>query len=217
MEGRSTRSKGATLETGLEFYRPSSSKDNRPDLYELYKNLDVRYFNGELKRAGFTVDWGQNMRRTSGFTDTKKRYIRISWEIHSLLPEEDLMATLLHEMIHVKCFQHKWDASSHWHCGKFVEEMERINKIGPYKVVLSHELPEKVYEKLHPHEWKCRSCGYIIQLTTRTIPASWLIFEVDLPDVTDDQQCRVALWYTLENWAVPSPDRIFLGIGFEDQ
>ncbi|XP_051165661.1 DNA-dependent metalloprotease SPRTN-like [Leptopilina boulardi] len=170
MEGRSTRSKGAALEAGLEFYQPASRKDGRPDIHKLYNDLDSRYFNGELKQVGFTVGWGQNMRTTSGFTDTKNRFIRISWEIHSLLPEEDLMATLLHEMIHVKCFQHKWDVSNHWHCGKFIEEMERINKIGPYKVVLSHELPEKVYEKLHPYEWKCRSCGYILRLTTRTTP-----------------------------------------------
>lgn len=74
------------------------------------------------------------MTTTSGYTNFSGREVRISWEIHRLLPEEELMGTILHEMIHVKLFHRRDDVDSIYHTRAFQEEVERINAMGPYRV-----------------------------------------------------------------------------------
>ncbi|XP_043476311.1 DNA-dependent metalloprotease SPRTN-like [Leptopilina heterotoma] len=157
MSGRVTRSQQLPLAEGLRFSKHPCTTDERPDLRGLYGQLDQNYFDGGLAAAGYTIGWGRRMKKTSGYTDLPLRIVRISWEIHRLLPEKELIGTLLHEMIHVKLFHHRNDADSFSHKGEFKKEMRRINKIGPYRVVIHHNLPRKVLYQLRPYVWKCRS------------------------------------------------------------
>ncbi|XP_043472062.1 DNA-dependent metalloprotease dvc-1-like [Leptopilina heterotoma] len=170
MSGRATRSKNPVLESGLKFSERSRSTDDRPDVNELYNRLDKIYFNGEVKLAGFSVNWGANMRSTAGITDLHKRTVSISWEAYQLLPESDRNGIVLHEMIHVKLFRHRMDKDSKHHTGMFISEMDRINEMGPYKVKAHHEIPEDVKEQLHPYVWRCRSCNYILRLPNTGAP-----------------------------------------------
>ncbi|XP_043478215.1 DNA-dependent metalloprotease SPRTN-like [Leptopilina heterotoma] len=130
MSLRSTRSQQLPLEEGLVFSERSRTTNGRPDLYG---QLDQEYFDGKLSAAGYTIAWGRKMKETSGYTDLPLRIVRISWEIHKLLPHEELIGTILHEMIYVKLFYHRNDVESYRHIGEFRKEMKRINEIRPYR------------------------------------------------------------------------------------
>ncbi|XP_043480315.1 uncharacterized protein LOC122510005 [Leptopilina heterotoma] len=170
MNGRATRSQQLPLEAGLTYPERKRTTDGRPDIKGLYDRLDVIYFDGELADAGYTITWGRQMTSTSGCTDLPQREVRISWEIHRILPVEELIGTLLHEMIHVKLFQHRQDRDSFHHTGAFLEEMDRINTMGPFRADIRHDLPRKVLYQLRPYVWKCRSCKHILRLTDSRKP-----------------------------------------------
>ncbi|XP_043476305.1 DNA-dependent metalloprotease dvc-1-like [Leptopilina heterotoma] len=170
MSGRSTRSQQLPLEEELVFSERSRTTNGRPDLIGLYGQLDQEYFNGKLSAAGYTIALGRKMKETSGYTDLPLRIVRISWEIHRLLPQEELIGTILHEMIHVKLFHHRNDVDSFRHTGEFQKEIKRINEIGPYRVVAYHNLPRKVINQLRPYVWRCKSCKYILRLTDSRKP-----------------------------------------------
>lgn len=137
MSTRATRSQSVELNAGLKFPQRSRCTDGRPDLIALYNHLNDVFFDGELNGSGYTISWGQNMRTTSGFTDLYRREIKISWDIHRLQPEKELISTVLHEMIHAKMYRLRLDDDSRSHAGFFLEEIERINRMGPFKVLIS--------------------------------------------------------------------------------
>ncbi|XP_043474326.1 DNA-dependent metalloprotease dvc-1-like isoform X1 [Leptopilina heterotoma] len=170
MSERVTRSQKQPLEPGLKLFQRKRATDGRPDLKGLYDHLDEIYFNNELANAGYTFHWGPKMPSASGCTDLPRREVRINWEVHSMLPEEDLIGTMLHEMIHVKLFRERKDFDSLNHTEVFQREVDRINAIGPYRADIIHHLPQRVTNQLYPYVWRCTSCTYKLRLSSSLIP-----------------------------------------------
>lgn len=113
-------------------------------LYNLYNELNSKFFNGTLPAAKITWDHlilnaGQCIITTD--SKGKREYeIILSWKYH-LLYEDELLATLKHEMLHIIYPEH--DAN-------FKREAERI---GAYMFAKLVKIPAGRYK------YKCKECG----------------------------------------------------------
>jgi predicted SprT family Zn-dependent metalloprotease len=90
------------------------------DLKRLYNACNAKYFNGEL--PGVNLEWSSRLFSCAGKCQKKngKYTIKLSIDYHQRHPNE-IVPTLIHEMIHVKISGHGQ---------KFKKELKRINDMG---------------------------------------------------------------------------------------
>ncbi|XP_043479872.1 uncharacterized protein LOC122509707 [Leptopilina heterotoma] len=96
---------------------------------------------------------------------------------------------MLHEMIHVKLFQHRLDYDSLNHTQVFLDEVNRVNAMGLYRADVFHDLPRRVIHQLRPYVWRCMSCAFELRLPDSRAPSSRRIHLVERQTV-----CENPLW-----------------------
>lgn len=131
-----------------------------PELKQLYNECNLKYFNGELP-FDISVSWSEKM-LTSGArclstTLRSAKHVRPSWSVtlsnirvagnRRKVPREELVAILVHEMIHVK-----YPGDGHNYV--FHQEMKRLNSLFNLRVVLKCGSVEE-----DPYVYVCMSCG----------------------------------------------------------
>jgi len=95
--------------------RPACLKEPPPDFTTMHAKYNRLYFGNELH--SFSIQWSNSQTRCSGITFFDRRLISISSRIllDPRMPHEDLVDTILHEMIHVQLFLegHRADSANH--------------------------------------------------------------------------------------------------------
>lgn len=122
------------------------------NLYELYDEFNREFFNGSLPGAPeVTVEWSSRLTSSAGLCrinkKTKKKTIRISTHYHEKFPD-DIEATLLHEMIHIKVPNHSKE---------FYKELERIKALGGNVSRYSRE--RAVKQDSYKWHYQCTGCS----------------------------------------------------------
>jgi predicted SprT family Zn-dependent metalloprotease len=147
-----------------------------------WNRLNVRYFRGALPAiqilwsrrltasAGMFVSQVGPRARQDGVVDTRsgRRLIRLSLPLLRDQPEEEMIATLAHEMIH----QWQYDILKRRpnHGRDFRCVMEVMNRDG-LGVTIGHSLDEAV-QALAKYAWRCQQCGRDYRRQRRTIRPS---------------------------------------------
>lgn len=143
---------GCVVDPKLELLDPT------PNIWNLFRIFDQRFFDNNLSKRGVWLHWAPRMTRTAGLTawspQTGSCEIRISKPLHKLRPRSDLVETLIHEMIHALLFVTHEDDNHESHGQVFHSNMYRINREGGCKISVFHNFHEEVryYQK---HVWRC--------------------------------------------------------------
>lgn len=109
------------------------NREHNSDLIEIYNTLNEEYFDCELpeiEEGIMEIEWSNRLTASAGIVYhhyNGKQLIRISSHYANKYPE-DVEATVLHEMIHIKCPGHGED---------FKTEMKRINRLGGIQVSIN--------------------------------------------------------------------------------
>ena len=129
-----------------------------PDVKGLFNKYNELFFNGELKPK--RVYWSQRMTRCAGLCRIKNKKpfvfeIALSIKLLQFRPTIDLIETLIHEMIHAHIISmEKRNIPHDSHGFKFVEEMQRINKLTGLNISIFHNFQNEVrYYRIHV--WRC--------------------------------------------------------------
>lgn len=147
-----------------------------------WNRLNVRYFHGVLPAiqilwshrltasAGMFVSHVGPRARQDGVVDTRsgRRLIRLSLPLLRDQPEEEMIATLAHEMIH----QWQYDILKRRpnHGRDFRCLMELMNRDG-LGVTIGHSL-DKAVQALAKYAWRCQQCGRDYRRQRRSIRPS---------------------------------------------
>lgn len=126
---------------------------NDMELKRMYKEFNESYFNNELPKY-VDVEWSSRLTSNAGIHKKKINYvtneveeiIRLSTHYHKKNPQ-DIIDTLVHEMVHVKYPRDK-------HGSKFINEMKRLNR--------EYGLNIRVYSSeraLVKYKYICKECG----------------------------------------------------------
>lgn len=146
----------------IRLHRTTQTRYNINKLSSKYNKL---YFGNSIH--GFTVEYGRNLEKTSGFTDPDNKIIEISYELHrayhELGPElEELTNTLLHEMMHAWIFIHgtPHDSDVNDHCETWRSKVYEINQKRGHNITPYHdEIKDGIAESLRIYKYKCALCG----------------------------------------------------------
>ncbi|KAG4070656.1 hypothetical protein HA402_013576 [Bradysia odoriphaga] len=131
--------------------------DPTPDLQDLFKSLDARFFDGVLSKNGIQLEWSTSI----GLHDAgccvcvNENLIKISLNERLLKyrTRKNLVETLLHEMIHASLFLDQ-DPDSSEHGPSFLKIMNRIYRQTGADVSVYHDYHNEValYEN---RLWRC--------------------------------------------------------------
>jgi SprT-like domain-contaning protein Spartan len=124
-----------------------------PDLYQSYCDLNQQFFAGTLPAV--QVRWSTRMTRAAGIYYGHRGCIALSCPLLQDKPE-DLISTLLHEMIHVWCHrvQHR---PQEGHGAMFKAKMREINAAqAEVQVTLRHQFDTQALARYQAY---CDHCG----------------------------------------------------------
>ncbi|PWT91814.1 MAG: hypothetical protein C5B54_04585 [Acidobacteria bacterium] len=127
-----------------------------PDLQFLFRQLNQRYWRGELPE--YRCEWSSRMITTWGLCYRSDRIIRIS-SLFKSRPFEELSALLCHEMIHIKYAGHG---------PRFKRELRRIGLEGDVQRLFPHlnEITTAL-RRADRYIYKCGACGIHIRRRRR--------------------------------------------------
>lgn len=132
--------------------------DPNPDIWELFRQFDLQFFEETLTRHCVELSWSPQMTRTAGLCAWNPRTtfcsIRLSLPLLQLRSRRDLVETLLHEMIHGFLFVTREDDNHESHGEKFHFHMYRINQMTGTKISVYHTFHDEV-RSYQTHVWKC--------------------------------------------------------------
>ncbi|KAH8549137.1 SprT-like family-domain-containing protein [Umbelopsis sp. PMI_123] len=143
------------INNDLDLFSPT------PDVHALFQAFDEQYFFGMLKMV--ELKWSKRMTLCAGICSYKSPghcTISLSEPILQFRPREDLIDTLLHEMIHALLFVTDNFTDHDGHGPQFLMHAERINKAAGTKITVYHNFHDEVnYHRTHV--WKCNGpCQY---------------------------------------------------------
>jgi predicted SprT family Zn-dependent metalloprotease len=119
------------------------------ELYKLYEKYNSLYFDNKLpKPYEVTIEWSNRLSSSAGVCYRRAKIIRLSTAYHIKYPEE-VGATLLHEMIHLKIKGHGHD---------FKRELRRIQSLGGKVYRYSKETA-----KAPRWKYSCKKCDAVIK------------------------------------------------------
>ncbi|XP_037030967.1 sprT-like domain-containing protein Spartan [Bradysia coprophila] len=131
--------------------------DPTPDIQDLFKSLDAKFFDGVLSKNGIQLEWSKSI----GLYDAghcvcvKENLIKISLNERLLKyrTRKNLVETLLHEMIHASLFLDQ-DPDSSEHGPSFIKIMNRIYRQTGADVSVYHDYHNEIalYEN---RLWRC--------------------------------------------------------------
>src|SRR6056297_3049978 len=127
------------------------------NLYELYDEFNIKYFNSILpKSSKIVLEWSGRLTASAGicYRKPKNSIIRLSTHYHEDFPEE-IESTLLHEMIHLKIKGHG---------PKFKDEIKRINLLGGN---VKRYSKRRATKKKINWIYKCKGCSKEYQRTRK--------------------------------------------------
>lgn len=132
--------------------------DPNPDIWELFRQFDMQFFEEVLTRNCVELVWSPKMTSCAGVCAWNPRTgfccIRISLPLLQLRPRKDLVETLLHEMIHGFLFVTHQDDNHESHGNKFHYHMNRINNMTGAKITVYHTFNDEV-RNYQIHVWRC--------------------------------------------------------------
>lgn len=126
-----------------------------PDIKKLFKEFNARYFYGKLNKT--VIEWSPRMTRSAGlcyYKENRRCCIRLSAPLLKARPLEDIVDTLIHEMIHAYLYATTDDKDCLGHGEVFQFHMNRINKQAGTKITVYHEFYDEI-EKCRQHWWQC--------------------------------------------------------------
>jgi len=145
----------------------------------MWQSLAHRFFENRLPRI--TIEWSTRLTASAGmfvsqvgprslwvsrdYRQGAARVIRLSAPLLRNQPEEELLRTLAHEMIH----QWQFDIRKHRpsHGAEFREMMHRMNVEG-LGITVCHRL-ETAVKPWNRYAWQCLQCGMAYHRQRRTI------------------------------------------------
>ncbi|KAI8581800.1 hypothetical protein K450DRAFT_231235 [Umbelopsis ramanniana AG] len=126
-----------------------------PDIHALFQMFDEQYFFGMLKVV--ELKWSKKMTLCAGicsYKSTGQCTISLSEPLLQFRTREDLIDTLLHEMIHALLFVTDNYTDHDGHGPQFLMHAARINKAAGTKITVYHTFHDEVnYHRTHV--WKC--------------------------------------------------------------
>lgn len=161
-------------------HRPAPCTIER--LQEAWSELNVRYFQGAL--SSIEIAWSRRLTSSAGMfvsrvgprartaheagPATGRRLIRLSMPLLRRQPDQEIISTLAHEMIH----QWQYDVLKRRpnHGADFHRTMAAMNRDG-LDVTIHHSLDDAV-EALSKYAWRCLRCGRRYRRQRRTIKPS---------------------------------------------
>uniref|UniRef100_A0A1B0CBA1 SprT-like domain-containing protein n=1 Tax=Lutzomyia longipalpis TaxID=7200 RepID=A0A1B0CBA1_LUTLO len=158
--------------------------DPTPNIYELCREFDKRFFENMLALRSVQVRWSHKLRaEVAGqcsyhghFRRYKTATITLSVPLLKYRPRKDLIRTLLHEMIHAYCYiKGIWTGDGHQ--GGFITMMNHINERAGTTISVYHEYHAEFFYTRR-HVWRCSGpCrdmgpyyGYVGRHRARPIP-----------------------------------------------
>ncbi|KAM3580135.1 hypothetical protein VKS41_007372 [Umbelopsis sp. WA50703] len=142
------------VDDDIELFSPT------PDIHALFRAFDHQYFFGMLKMV--ELKWSKRMTLCAGVCSYQSRAgfcsIRLSEPLLKFRTREDLIDTLLHEMIHALLFVTQNNTDHDGHGPQFLMHAARINKAAGTSISVYHNFRDEVnYHRTHV--WKCNgSC-----------------------------------------------------------
>ncbi|CAG8804250.1 15549_t:CDS:2, partial [Gigaspora rosea] len=115
-----------------------------PDLHGLFIAFDQQYFWGSLKSV--EVRWSNKMTLCAGLCCYQAGgycSIRLSEPLLKFRTRQDMIETLLHEMIHAYLFVTKNYKDHNAHGPEFLKHMERINAAAGTKITVYHNFRDE--------------------------------------------------------------------------
>lgn len=132
-----------------------------PDIAELFYYLNDLYFSSKLKCK---ITWSNKMTRCAGLCyyikskNSNSCIIRLSEPLLKYRSLEDLIDTILHEMIHAYLFVYGDGSNSYHnrdgHGEAFQEWMHKINQSAGTRITVYHSFQNEV-DLYRTHIWKC--------------------------------------------------------------
>ncbi|KAI7858579.1 SprT-like family-domain-containing protein [Circinella umbellata] len=129
--------------------------DPTPDLHELFLAFDQQYFKGQL--ASVEVKWSKRMTLCAGICEYQPGgyvVIKLSEPLLKFRSREDMVNTLLHEMIHALLFIQMKISDHDGHGPEFLQHANRINKSAKTNITVYHNFHDEV-EHYRTHVWLC--------------------------------------------------------------
>ncbi|CAG8829554.1 22228_t:CDS:2 [Gigaspora margarita] len=119
-------------------------EDPNPDLHGLFIAFDQQYFWGSL--TSVEVRWSNKMTLCAGLCCYQAGgycSIRLSEPLLKFRTRQDMIETLLHEMIHAYLFVTKNYKDHNAHGPEFLKHMERINSAAGTKITVYHNFRDE--------------------------------------------------------------------------
>ncbi|RHZ51268.1 hypothetical protein Glove_481g94 [Diversispora epigaea] len=138
-----------------EFTIELDPSEPNPDLHALFITFNQQYFLGSLQSV--EVRWSNKMTLCAGLCHYQSGgycSIRLSEPLLKYRTREDMIETLLHEMIHAYLFVTKNNKNHDAHGPEFLEQMKRINEAAGTNITVYHNFHEEV-NHYRTHIWKC--------------------------------------------------------------
>lgn len=133
-----------TADPQLEFLDPT------PNIWEMFRDFDKRFFNGILQSNIVTLSWSSqsDMIHSTGVCrvepTTMACRIELSKPLLELRSRKDLVQTLIHEMIHALLNVTGDLDDSSLHGPKFHHHMNRINQEASLDIAVCHTFDKEV-------------------------------------------------------------------------
>jgi len=144
MSGRELRDKMDEIEKISLVDDSLEELDPNPDINELFRVFDERYFEGKLRENDVEVMWSYVMKRSAGITYDKLHgrpiIIRLSHPILRKAPRRHTVETLLHEMIHAWINIHNINDGRDGHGIVFHKKMHELNDKTKTHITVGHNL-----------------------------------------------------------------------------
>lgn len=135
--------------------------DPCPNIKAMLIEFDRLYFYSKIGTC--RIEWSKRMTRCAGYFYSKynnnneaSMVIRLSEPLLKFRPRQNLVETLLHEMIHAYMFA---TSSQEWinrsvHGNEFKSHMNRINQLAKTNVTVYHDFYDEM-NYCKKHVWKC--------------------------------------------------------------
>ncbi|CAG2119268.1 unnamed protein product [Medioppia subpectinata] len=144
MSGRELRDKMDEIEKISLVDDILEELDPKPDINELFRVFDERYFEGKLRSNDVQVMWSYAMNRSAGITyhkfNDRPIIIRLSYKILRTAPRRHTVETLLHEMIHAWINIHDINDGKDGHGVVFHKKMHELNAKTKTHITVEHNL-----------------------------------------------------------------------------
>ncbi|KAI8909124.1 zinc finger RAD18 domain-containing protein C1orf124 [Gorgonomyces haynaldii] len=131
------------------------------DLHTLFQLFNHQYFESKLEHI--EVRWSPRMTLCAGMCYYYKGgycSVRLSEPLLKFRPKQDMINTLLHEMIHAYLFVTNRNTDRDGHGPQFLRLAEEINRKEGSNITVYHTFREEV-QHYRTHVWKCQgSCQF---------------------------------------------------------